>query len=38
MGELNYINEMPWSLPGHTDKKEEAYQKGFERLGVEGII
>jgi hypothetical protein len=29
---------MPWSLPGHTDRKEEAYQRGFKRLGVEGII
>jgi uncharacterized protein (DUF169 family) len=35
---LRNISEMPWSLPGHTDNKEEAYQKGFERLGVEGII
>jgi uncharacterized protein (DUF169 family) len=35
---LKNMNEMPWVLPGHTDKKEEVYQKGFERLGVEGII
>ena len=35
---LRNMNEMPWSLPGHTDQKEEAYQKAFERLGVEGII
>jgi hypothetical protein len=32
------MNEMPWSLPGHTDEKEEAYRKGYERLGVEDII
>jgi len=35
---LRNMNEMPWSLPGHTDKKEEAYQKAYRRLGVEGII
>ncbi len=35
---LRNLNVMPWSLPGHTEYKEEAYQKGFERLGVEGII
>ena len=35
---LRNMNEMPWTLPGHTEQKEEAYQKGFERLGVEGII
>jgi hypothetical protein len=29
---------MPWTLPGHTDQKEEAYKKGNERLGVESII
>jgi hypothetical protein len=29
---------MPWTLPGHTDQKDEAYRKGFERLGVENII
>ncbi len=32
------MNEMPWTLPGHTDQKEEAYQLAFKRLGVEGII
>ncbi len=35
---MRNIDEMPWTLPGHTDQKEEAYQKGFDRLGVEGII
>lgn len=35
---LKNMNEMPWVLPGHTDKKEEAYQKAFKRLGVDGII
>jgi uncharacterized protein (DUF169 family) len=35
---LRNMNEMPWTLPGHTDQKEEAYQRAFERLGVEGII
>jgi len=35
---LRNIREMPWSVPGHTDMKEEAYQKGFERLGVDQII
>ncbi len=35
---LRNMNEMPWTLPGHTDEKEAAYQKAFERLGVEGII
>ncbi|MBN1322006.1 MAG: DUF169 domain-containing protein [Thermoleophilia bacterium] len=32
------IKEMPWSLPGHTDRKEEAYQLAFKRLDVDGII
>ena len=35
---LRNMNEMPWTLPGHTDQKEEAYQLAFKRLGVEGII
>jgi uncharacterized protein (DUF169 family) len=35
---LRNIREMPRSLPGHTDQKEEAYQRGFKRLGVDGII
>jgi len=35
---LKNMNEMPWVLPGHTDKKEEIYKKGYERLGVDGII
>jgi uncharacterized protein (DUF169 family) len=35
---LRNMNEMPWSLPGHTDQKDEAYQKGYERLGVKDII
>jgi len=35
---LRNIREMPWTLPGHTDDKEEAYRKGFERLGVDHII
>ncbi len=35
---LRNMREMPWTLPGHTDEKEQAYQKGYERLGVDGII
>lgn len=35
---LRNMNEMPWTLAGHTDKKEEVYKKAAERLGVEGII
>ena len=35
---LRNIREMPWTLPGHTDRKEEAYQLAFKRLGVDGII
>ena len=35
---LRNMNEMPWTLPGHTDRKEEVYQRGYEILGVEGII
>ena len=35
---MRNMNEMPWTLPGHTDRKEEAYQLGFKRLGVKDII
>jgi uncharacterized protein (DUF169 family) len=35
---MRNMNEMPWTLPGHTDQKEEAYQLGFKRLGVDDII
>lgn len=35
---MRNMNEMPWTLPGHTDRKEEAYQLGFKRLGVDDII
>ena len=35
---LRNIREMPWTLPGHSDRKEEAYQIAFKRLGVDGII
>lgn len=35
---LRNINEMPWSLPGHTDRKEEVYQRAYDILGVDGII
>ena len=35
---LRNMNEMPWTLAGHTDEKEAAYKRGSERLGVEGII
>jgi uncharacterized protein (DUF169 family) len=35
---LRNMNDMPWTLPGHGENKEEAYQLGFKRLGVEGII
>ena len=35
---LRNMNDMPWTLPGHTDRKEEVYQQAFKRLGVDGII
>jgi uncharacterized protein (DUF169 family) len=35
---LRNINEMPWTMPAHTDQREAADQRGCERLGVEGII
>ena len=35
---LKSIREMPWSCPGHTDRKEEFYKVAHARLGVEQII
>ncbi len=35
---LRNIREMPWTIPGHTDQKEEFYKKAHARLGVEQII
>jgi uncharacterized protein (DUF169 family) len=35
---LKNMNEMPWTVPGHTDDKEEFYKKAHARLGVEQII
>ena len=35
---LNNMNEMPWTVPGHTDQKEEFYKKAHKRLGIEQII
>lgn len=35
---LKNIREMPWTLPGYTDYKEELYKIGHERLGVEHIV
>ncbi|OFW57950.1 MAG: hypothetical protein A2133_07635 [Actinobacteria bacterium RBG_16_64_13] len=35
---LRNIREMPTVLPGHTDLKHEAYERGYERLGVRDII
>ena len=35
---LKNMNEMPWTVPGHTEEKEEFYKKAHKRLGVEQII
>ena len=35
---LTNMKEMPWTVPGHTDKKEEFYKIAHARLGVEQII
>jgi hypothetical protein len=35
---LKNIREMPWTLPGYTDYKEELYQIGHQRLGVDQIV
>jgi len=35
---LRNMHDMPWSIPGHTDQKEEFYKKAHARLGVEQII
>jgi len=35
---LKNMNEMPWTVPGHTNDKEEFYKKAHDRLGVEQII
>ncbi len=35
---LRNLNEMPWTVPGHTDQKEEFYRIAHERLGVKQII
>ena len=35
---LKNMREMPWSVPGHTDQKEEFYKIAHARLGVEQMI
>jgi uncharacterized protein (DUF169 family) len=35
---LKNIREMPWTLPGYTDYKEELYKIGHQRLGVDQIV
>ncbi len=35
---LKNIKEMPWTLPGYTEDKEELYKIGHKRLGIERII
>lgn len=35
---LRNIHDMPWSCPGHTDKKDEFYKEAHVKLGVEQII
>ena len=35
---LKNMNEMPWTVPGHTEEKEEFYKKAHARLGIEQII
>lgn len=35
---LTNMKEMPWTVPGHTDKKEEFYKIAHARLGVKQII
>jgi uncharacterized protein (DUF169 family) len=35
---LTNMKKMPWTVPGHTDKKEEFYKIAHARLGVEQII
>lgn len=35
---LKNMREMPWTVPGHTDQKEEFYKVAHARLGVEQII
>ena len=35
---LRNMNEMPWTIPGHPDEKEEFYKKAHARLGVEQMI
>ena len=32
------MNDMPWTLPGDTDREDEVYERGNKILGVEGII
>ena len=35
---LRNMSDMPWTLPGHTDQKDAAYQIGYDRLGAQDII
>jgi uncharacterized protein (DUF169 family) len=35
---MRNMNEMPWTIPGHTDQKEEFYKLAHARLGIEQII
>ena len=35
---LRNMREMPWTIPGHTDEKDEFYEIAHKRLGVGQII
>jgi uncharacterized protein (DUF169 family) len=35
---MRNMNEMVWTIPGHTDQKEEFYKIAHARLGIEQII
>jgi uncharacterized protein (DUF169 family) len=35
---MRNLNEMPWTVPGHTAQKEEFYKIAHARLGIEQII
>lgn len=35
---LKNMREMPWTIPGHTDQKEQFYREAHARLGVDQMI
>jgi len=35
---MRNLNEMPWTIPGHTDQKDEFYRLAHDRLGIAQII